>query len=76
MKIINKAVFFLFLIIGTFYKAGEIITDGPPSPPPGGGGTGPGTPASPIDMYVYILAIAAILFIVLYANKIKKRQIV
>ena len=76
MKIINKAVFFLFLIIGTFYKADVVPPSDLPSPPPGGGGTGPGVPASPIDMYVYILTIAAILFIVLYANKIKKKQIV
>ena len=79
MKIINKALFFLFLVIGTFYKAGEILNDSPepPSPPGGGGGgTGPGSPASPIDMYVYILAIAAILFIVIYARKIQKKQTV
>ncbi len=76
MKIINKALFFLFLIIGTFYKAGEILNDSPepPSPPGGGGGTGPGALASPIDMYVYILAIAAILFIVLYAKRIHQKQ--
>ena len=76
MKIINKALFFLFLIIGTFYKAGEILNESPepPSPPGGGGGTGPGALASPIDMYVYILAIAAILFIVLYAKRIHQKQ--
>ncbi len=75
MKIINKALFFLFLIIGTFYKAGEILNDSPEPPSPaGGGGTTPGAPASPIDMYVYILAIAAILFIVLYAKRIHQKQ--
>ena len=48
----------------------------PPPPTGGGGGTTPEGASAPIDMYVYILAIAAILFIVLYANKIKKKQIV
>ncbi len=77
MKNINKALFFLFLVMAPFYKAGEILSNLPEPPgPPGGGGTGPGAPASPIDMYVYILAIAAILFIVLYAKKIQKKQII
>lgn len=62
--------------MGNFFYADTPI--GPPSPPPGGGGgtTGPGGVSSPIDMYVYILAIAAILFIVLYAKKIQKRETV
>ncbi|MDN3607366.1 signal peptidase [Kaistella yonginensis] len=49
----------------------------PTCPPGGGGGTGgttPGAVASPIDMYLYILAIAAILFIVLYAKKKQQKQ--
>ena len=59
---------------------GVLVNAQPPCPtcPPGGGGgaggTTPGGISSPIDMYVYILAIAAIFFIVLYANKIKKGQ--
>ena len=77
MKIINKALFFLFLIIGTFYKAGEILNDSPEPPsPPGGGGTTPGVPASPIDMYVYILAFAAIMFIFIYVKKLQEKQTV
>ena len=78
MIIINKVLFFLFLVMTTtFYKAEEILNNMPEPPgAPGGGGTGPGAPASPIDMYVYILAIAAILFIVLYAKKMNKKQIV
>ncbi|WP_230380189.1 signal peptidase [Kaistella gelatinilytica] len=68
MKIINKTLFFLFLIIGTLYKAG--IPDDVPAPPPGGGGgTGPGAPSSPIDMYVYILALVGFLLIIYFARK-------
>ena len=70
------------LILATFILVMGVLVNGqPPCPtcPPGGGGGGgggttPGGPASPIDMYVYILAIAAILFIVIYAKKIQKRQ--
>ena len=72
MKLINKTFLFTFLIIGAFLQA-----QGPPPPPDGGGGgVGPGTPASPIDMYVYILAIAAIFFITLYAKRIQNKQAV
>lgn len=76
MKFLYRSLLILFLIMGNFFYADTPI--GPPSPPPGGGGgtTGPGGVSSPIDMYVYILAIAAILFIVLYAKKIQKRETV
>ena len=75
MKMILKLFLAAFVLI-----MGVLVNAQPPCPtcPPGGGGgaggTTPGGISSPIDMYVYILAIAAILFIVLYANKIKKRQ--
>lgn len=72
MKLINKLLFFLFLAVGTFYKA-----DVPdvPSPPPGGGGrSGLGTLASPIDMYVYALAAVGLLLIIFY-NKLKQRKL-
>ncbi|WP_373709936.1 signal peptidase [Kaistella sp.] len=72
MKLLNKTLLFAFLIIGSFLGA-----QGPPPPPEGRpGGVGPGEPASPIDMYVYILAIAAILFIVLYVKRIQQKQTV
>ena len=75
MKLINKTLLFAFLIIGTFLRA-----EGPPMPPPGGGGGGgggtvPGTPASPIDMYVYVLGLVAILFIVYYSRRSQKKLI-
>ena len=46
-------------------------------PRPGGGGTtGPDRPANtPIDMYVYVLAIVAIAFIYYYAKKTNKKLI-
>ncbi|QOW12017.1 signal peptidase [Kaistella flava (ex Peng et al. 2021)] len=70
----------LFLILGSLMYA-DSGPVGPPSPPPGGGNngggtSGPGGLASPIDMYIYILAIAAILFIVLYAKKVQNKQTV
>lgn len=69
MKFINKTLLFLFLIIGAFLRA-----EGPPMPPPGdGGGTnGPGA-TSPIDMYVYILAIVGMIMIFYIAKKQQKR---
>ena len=75
MKMILRLFLAAFVLI-----MGVLVNAQPPCPtcPPGGGGgaggTTPGGISSPIDMYVYILAIAAILFIVLYANKIKKGQ--
>ena len=77
MKIINKTLFFFLLFIGTFCKAGGLPGD-VPSPPPGGGGggggggVGPGAPASPIDMYVYALALFGFLLIVYFARKQSK----
>lgn len=67
MKLFNKILFFLLLAVGTFNKAQD-----PPSPPGGGGGVGPGSPASPIDMYVYILAVAAIFLMCYYHYKTRK----
>ncbi len=51
----------------------------PPNPgdtPPGGqGGNGTGYQSIPIDMYVYVLAIAAVLMIVYFAKKYKTQKI-
>lgn len=73
MKLVNKLLFFLFLAIGTFYKA-DVPNDLPSPPPGGGGGSGPGTPASPIDMYIYALIIVGFIFIV-YFNKAKQKKV-
>lgn len=75
MKMFNKTLLFLFLIIGTFYKADEM----PPSPPPGGGGgggggVGPGGPASPVDMYVYVLLIIGVLLIFSVARALRRNN--
>jgi len=47
----------------------------PPGAPGIPGSVGPGKQASPIDMYVYILAIAAVLMIVYFAKKYKTQKI-
>ena len=78
MKMIIRLFLAAFILI-----MGVLVNAQPPCPtcPPGGGGGGgggttPGAPASPIDMYVYILAFAAILFIVIYVKKMQKKQTV
>ncbi len=68
MKLLNKIVLFACLIVGFFLNAQE-------TPPPPGGienkGVGPGAPASPIDMYVYVLLIFAMILIYYTAKKRK-----
>lgn len=81
MKIIVRLFLATFvLIMGVLVNAQPPCPTCPPPCPtcPGGGGAGGTTPgaASPIDMYVYILAIAAIVFIVLYAKRIHQKQAV
>ena len=78
MKIITN-----FFLVTFFLLIGVLINAAPPCPtcPPGsggggGGGTTPGAPASPIDMYIYILALAAVLFIAYYAKKMQKKETV
>ncbi|UKB79041.1 signal peptidase [Chryseobacterium sp. MEBOG07] len=67
MKTINKLVLALFLFVISLANAA------PPPPASGGGngGNGTGSLASPIDMYVYVLGIAAIGFIVYFTKKYK-----
>jgi len=71
LKKISAFIAFLFSML---------ISAQPPCPtcPVGGGGVGgtnPGAVASPIDMYVYVLVIAAILMIVYFAKKYKTQKI-
>jgi hypothetical protein len=85
MIFINRSLLFLFLALGALMRAADITATatslqfGPPPPPPdpddGGGVVGPGDLTSPIDMYVYILALAAILFMVYFARKNQKKNI-
>ncbi|PWN63084.1 signal peptidase [Chryseobacterium phosphatilyticum] len=66
MKTINKLVSAIFLLAVVFVQAA------PPVPGGGGsGGHGTGEPASPIDMYVYVLSIIAVAFIVFFTKKYK-----
>ncbi|MBB6371917.1 signal peptidase [Chryseobacterium shigense] len=72
MKTINKLVLALFFFGTLLVKADDEIP-----PVPGGGNTGvvgPGGPASPIDMYVYLLSIVAIAFIMYYTKKLKSQK--
>ncbi|MCY0970920.1 signal peptidase [Chryseobacterium wangxinyae] len=69
-------------ILAYFLFNGLLYAEDVPQPPlmarPGGGGNDTGTPgavSSPIDMYVYILAIAAILMIAYFAKKYKTQKI-
>lgn len=66
------------IFVTSFILLGNFLLNAQAPPPPGGGtgGTNPEAAAAPIDMYVYILAVAAILFIVLYAKKLQKKQTV
>ncbi|KQR93734.1 hypothetical protein ASG01_07660 [Chryseobacterium sp. Leaf180] len=76
MKNINKLFTLIFVFSVTlFYSQNGGI---PPQPvPPGGGtgGVGTGAQASPIDMYVYLLAAAAVMMIFYYVKKSKLQKI-
>jgi len=63
------------LVYAFFFLSVLLINAQPPDPGGGGGGTGPGNPASPIDMYVYVLGAIALLFVVFFAKKYKIQKI-
>lgn len=67
MKTINKLIYSLFIF------AAFLVNAQPPRP--GGGGVTPGSAASPIDMYVYVLSIVAVIFIVFFTKKYKSQKI-
>ncbi|WP_370898551.1 signal peptidase [Chryseobacterium gossypii] len=70
MKTINKLVFALSLLF-TF-----LVNAQPPNPGGGStGGHGTGGQASPIDMYVYVLGIIAVMFIVFFTKKYSGKKI-
>ncbi|KMQ63436.1 signal peptidase [Chryseobacterium sp. BLS98] len=72
MKTINKLVLALFFFGTLLVKADDEI---PPAPGGGGtGGVGPGGVASPIDMYVYLLSIVAVVFIIYFAKNLKSQK--
>lgn len=69
MKRMNKILTLVFVFVTICANAQ------PACPTCGAGGTGPGAPSSPIDMYVYVLGIAAILMITYFAKKYKTHKI-
>ncbi|MFC6268318.1 signal peptidase [Frigoriflavimonas asaccharolytica] len=69
MKSFNKK--FVYSIILSFMSIAAIAQ--PPDPGGGTGGVGPGQTASPIDMYVYILAIVAVGLVIFFSKKYSKQ---
>lgn len=75
-KNVNKLFFGLFFLLSLLLQAQPPCPTCPPgSGGGGGGGTTPGSQASPIDMYIYVLAIAAVLIIAYFAKKYKTQKI-
>lgn len=68
---ISKLLSTLFLFTVLLVKA---IPSTPVPPDEGTGGVGTGEPAAPIDMYVYVLSIIAVMFIVFYTKKYKSQK--
>lgn len=60
---IKKFSLTVFVLLSTFLLAT------PPPPTGGAGGVTPGAAASPIDMYIYILAVVAVLGVSIYAKR-------
>ncbi|MCY0979216.1 signal peptidase [Chryseobacterium wangxinyae] len=70
MEKINRIIVLFLVLFSTF-----VIAQTPSCPTCGTGGTTPGKQSVPIDMYVYILATAAILMIAYFAKKYKTQKI-
>lgn len=66
MKTINKLVLSFFLFTTLLVNA---QTPSNPNPPGSTGSSGTGSLASPVDMYVYVLGIVAVLFIAFFTRK-------
>ncbi len=74
MRIINKLVSAFFLIFGFLLINAQKMPPAPGSGEASKGTVGPGAQASPIDMYVYALAIIAVMFIVFFTKKYTSRK--
>jgi hypothetical protein len=62
-------------LLSTLFLFAVLLVKALPVPPDGGtGGSGTGEPAAPIDMYVYVLSIIAVMFIVFYTKKYKSQK--
>jgi len=74
-KMKNSIVLFVMVLLSIFGQA-QVPCPTCPAGSGGVGGTNPGARQSvPIDMYIYVLAIAAILMIVYFAKKYKTQKI-
>lgn len=65
-------------LLSTFFLFAIVLASAQVPPNPGGGGTGgsgTGAPASPIDMYIYVLGIVAVLFIAFFTKKYSIKKI-
>lgn len=72
MKNIIKFVNLIFVFTIIFVNA-QLPSQ--PVPPGGQGTTGTGSQSVPIDMYIYVLGIVAILIIAYFAKKYKTQKI-
>jgi hypothetical protein len=63
-------------LLSTLFLFAVILVNAAPPVPGGGstGGSGTGEQASPIDMYVYVLSIIAVIFIVFFTKKYKSQK--
>ena len=72
----NKILYLTMMLFCVLLNAQTTEEPCPPGVVCGGvGGNGYGSQASPIDMYIYVLATAAILMIVYFAKKYKTQKI-
>ena len=69
-KNITSLLSLLFLLLGNVMIFAQFEEAEDPDPP-----EGLGSPASPIDMYIYVLVFVAFLLIV-YSKKIKQKKVV
>ncbi|KQS93708.1 hypothetical protein [Chryseobacterium sp. Leaf394] len=74
MKNINKVLSVLFLMAISLVYGQEGLPE--PVDPGGGQGTGgTGAQSIPVDMYVYVLAVVAVMLLVFFAKKYKSQKI-